>query len=118
MEIFQELLSQIPENSAADQTIALRTAGGRALVMENRGILSGSQADEDALLHLLALQPDTAVTHLVCRWNDGCVDLPSLRFRRELLALSPQNHDTLILLQGEHGYVARPLHITVPPRDL
>ena len=113
-EIFEELLGKIVPQEGVDQIIALRTASGRIFVMENRDILSGDTGDEALFLHSMQMQGQTQVTHLVCRWFDGSIDLPSIHFREKLLEINGNNADTWILLQGESGYIARQLRITLP----
>jgi hypothetical protein len=115
-EIFEELLGKIVPQEGVDQIIALRTASGRIFVMENRDILSGDTGDEALFLHSMQMQGQTQVTHLVCRWFDGSIDLPSIHFREKLLEINGNNMDTWILLQGESGYVAKQLQITLPPK--
>ena len=97
-EIFEDLLRRIPADMDADQTIALRTLDGRTFVMENRYVRDADYSDEDTFLHSIAAQGVTVVTHLVCLWAEGCVDVPSMHFREGLLALSPENANTLLLL--------------------
>jgi hypothetical protein len=115
-EIFEELLGKIVPQEGVDQIIALRTASGRTFVMENRNIMSGDHGDEDLFLHSLQMQGNTQVTHLVCRIFDGCIDLPSFHFREKLLEINGNNANTWILLQGDAGYVAKQLQITLPPK--
>ena len=114
MDTFEALLGRIPTDTGADQMIALRTAGGRIYVMENRSILSGDHGDEDLFLGSLALQDDTPVTHLVCMWYDGALDLPSMHFRRGLLEINGNNGRAGILLQGEYRYLVKQLADTLP----
>ena len=115
-EIFEDLLRRITPQDGVDQIIALRTASGRTFVMENRNIMSGDHGDEDLFLHSLQMQGNTQVTHLVCQIFDGCIDLPSFHFREKLLEINGNNANTWILLQGESGYVAKQLQITLPPK--
>ena len=116
MDIFEVLLGRVPANTAADQTIALRTAKGNIHVLENYGVQNGDYACEDAFLRSLAEQVDTEVTHLVCLWHDGWPDLPSLHFRKGLLEINGNNEDAGILLQGEHRYLVKSLQATLPPQ--
>lgn len=34
-------------------------------------------------------------------WNDGCIDLPSIHFRKLLCELNEKNKDSEILLNGK-----------------
>ena len=113
-EIFEDLLRRIVPQDGVDQIIALRAASGRTYVMENRDIMSGDHGDEDLFLHSLQMQGDPQVTHLVCQWFDGSIDITSMHFREGLLSLSPENANTLLLLQGEGHYVVWPLQRTMP----
>ena len=113
-EIFEDLLRRIPADMDADQTIALRTLDGRTFVMENRYVRDADYSDEDTFLHSIAAQGVTVVTHLVCLWAEGCVDVPSMHFREGLLALSPENANTLLLLRDDEHIADWPLRRTMP----
>lgn len=89
-------LREAPE---AQQAIALRSAKGGEYAFTSRDWTD--PAPEEALLQRLRDSGDTEIELLVKVWqHDSCLDLPSLRFRRALLALDERNADTLILLNG------------------
>ena len=113
-EIFEDLLRRIVPQDGVDQIIALRASNGQTYIMENRNIMSGDNSDEDLFLRSLKAQGVTAVTHLVAVWCDGGLDVPSMHFRQGLLELSPENAETLLLLQGEGHYAVWPLQRTMP----
>ena len=114
MELFQTLLAQIPTASKADQTIVVRTADGNIHILENHGILNGDHSAEDRFLRRLG---DVEVTHLVCLWQNGWPDLPSMHLRKGLLEINGNNRCAGILLQGENRYLVKQLSDTLPKKE-
>ena len=95
-----EAESRLSEDPAAQQLIALQSANGKNYVFSVRDWTD--PAPEEAFLNKLRDSGDTEIELLVCLWRDGlCLDLPSMRFRRALMALDERNADTLILMNGE-----------------
>ncbi len=47
------------------------------------------------------------IESMICMWNDGTADLPSMAFRKQLCELHASNKETLMLLQGEDGYITK-----------
>ena len=91
---------RLHEEPGAQQAVVLRSAKGGMYVLPVRDWTDPEP--EDALLHELRERGDTAIELLVCLWQQGLSpDLPSVRFRRSLLALDARNADTRILVNGE-----------------
>ncbi len=109
---FQELLAeaekQISANSSADQVIVVKTAKGSMNCLANH-VLDGVYDEEDGFVQMLSARGDAQIKYLVCMWNSGEVDVPSMNFRKKLLSACPQNGETLILLQSDREKVARKL---------
>ncbi len=83
----------------AQLAIALRSAKGGEYALTMRDWTD--PAPEEELLRTLRDSGDTEMEQLVYIWQqDCCLDLPSMRLRRALLALDERNADTLILLNG------------------
>lgn len=56
-------------------------------------------AHEEALIGQLQEAQDTRIDKIVCVWSDGCIDLPSDAFRKQLCALNDANGQARILLK-------------------
>ncbi len=91
---------RLREEPEAQQLIALQSAKGEKYTVPVRDWTD--PAPEEALLQTLRDSGGTEIKLLVCLWRDGfCLDLPSMRFRRALMALDERNADTFILMNGE-----------------
>ncbi len=91
---------RLHEEPGAQQAVVLRSAMGGVYAFSLRDWTDA--APEDEVLHELRERGDTAIELLVCLWQQGLSpDLPSIRFRRSLLALDARNADTRILVNGE-----------------
>ncbi len=47
------------------------------------------------------------IESMVCMWNNTCLDLPAMALRQQLCELHDGNKDTIMLLQGEDGYITK-----------
>lgn len=61
----------------------------------------------------LAEKNDTAIEAVLGMWEDGCVDIISYKLREKLIALDERNRETLLVLQGQTGYVVRTVDASV-----
>jgi len=95
------------------QAIVLYTKNGNqySAVIENA--LSEKGSDERALLQKLNAEADTEITDLLCLWQNGSIDLPSYRFRKQLIACNKTNQNTKIFVLSSHGYQAVALKKTI-----
>ncbi len=58
---------------------------------------------------------DTKILKIVSMWKEKyCVDLPSMAFRKALVALDADNNNAEIVLLGTDGYHLRKLATTMP----
>ncbi len=53
------------------------------------------------LINELKENEDTEVRKILCMWNDGCIELPSIYFRKLLCELNEKNKYSEILLNGK-----------------
>ena len=98
-ELRESAEQRLREEPEAQQVTALRSARGGIYIFSSRDWTD--PAPEEALLQTLRDSGDTVIEQLVYIWqHDCCLDLPSMRFRRALLALDERNADTLILLNS------------------
>lgn len=70
--------------------------------------IDGSICDE------LKSKEDTKILRMLTMWKSGHLDLPSLKFRKALVALDQYNYGTHIVLQGEDGFNSKKLLATMP----
>ncbi len=96
----------------AQQVIVVKTAKSKEYGFANRCV--GSAQDEEGFLDMLRAQDDTQIRYLVCMWHSGQIDVPSIRFRRRLISVCPQNRNALLVLQGGHAFSAKELEGTMP----
>ena len=111
--LLEQVKGLVEAEPAAQQVIVVKTAKGNVYHVSNRDVESG--ADEDGLLRQLRDGEHTQIQAVVCIWQEGgALDVPSIRFRQQLLELDPRNGDALLPLQGENVLVARTLRETMP----
>ena len=97
----------------ADQVIAVRTSKSNIYYFSNN-VLSGNYTDETAFIQMLREKDDVYIQYVVCQWIDGGLDLPSMHFRKLLLAADSRNGQAKILCQGFEQHVIRTLAQTMP----
>lgn len=85
---------------SAPQVIVTETWDGRTLVLLHDPV--ESHAREDAFLDTLR-ENGGRVRKLVCMWQGGCLDVPSMYLRKGLMELTPENAACQVLLQGAQG---------------
>ena len=102
------------------QAIALKTAKGNTYCFSTPSFTEEPEAfaaAEDRILSALQEREERGVEALVTMWADGCVDLPSYRFREKLLALDPCNRETeILLLAAEGAYATRSIGTCMPEK--
>jgi len=59
------------------------------------------------------LKDDPTVVTMLTMWQSGEVDLPSIEFRKALVALNESNLETDIVLRSDVGYILKKLKITI-----
>ena len=65
--------------------------------------LSKEMTEEKALLEELKANQDTALDYILCMWQDGGIDIPSMAFRKLLCAMDPQNADAHLFVMTKNG---------------
>lgn len=106
-ELLTEAAKQVQANPSADQVIVVKAASGNTYSLTNP-VLSGADA-ENGFVQMLSDRGDAEIKCLVCMWNSGELDVPSMNFRKKLLSACPKNADTLLLLQTDREPTARRL---------
>ena len=95
------------------QTVVGLTENGRLFSLPLCNALETPSAEIETFLSLLLENGNRALTHLVCLWKRGDVDLPSFALRKSLIEQNPENGKASILLVGENGYTQRTLKSTM-----
>lgn len=109
--LIAEAKALLAEAPGAQQVIVVRSAKGNIYHLANTCV--ETSADEDCYLDLLRDADDTAVAALVCMWKDGTLDVPSMHFRKGLLALNPANAAAELPLQSLHCLTVKRLEALV-----
>ena len=81
------------EKKEYTQAIVLLSSAGReyGAIIENA--LSGDKKEEKSLTERLLSANDTKLSHILCVWQDGEIDVPSFALRQMLLDIDPSNKD-------------------------
>ncbi len=119
MEQFKEMLAIAKEKNQSltgeyAQTVVALTENERLFTLSLCNALDIQSHETDLFLESLAENGNSPVTHLVCLWKVGDVDLPSMALRKRLLEQNPESGNARILLFGESGYMQRSLASTMP----
>ena len=75
--------------------------------------ISKDKAEEEAFLKRLKDACDTEVWYLLCMWEDGNIDLPSIDFRKMLCEASAKNTETQIFVMTQNGTALKKLGSTM-----
>ena len=73
--------------------------------------LDPALTDEKALIARIV--GDTEISYILCVWQNGGIDLPSITFRRMLVELDVRNLGAKIFLRTENGYSEKELGMTI-----
>lgn len=97
------LLADTEDGKYTQVIVLLSEAGGEyAKVIVNA--LSENKSEEKELLERLSQAKDTVVTRVLCMWQDGGIDLPSMAFRKLLCELDPKNGESGIFVSTADGF--------------
>lgn len=55
----------------------------------------------------------TKIAKMLTMWQNGCIDLSSIKFRNALVLMDEYNKNTDIILQGSKGYLIKKLAVTI-----
>ena len=68
---------------------------------------------DGAICETLKQAKDTKVLRMLTMWKDGCIDLPSMKFRQALVRMDECNRNTEMILQGASGLIIKRVADTV-----
>ena len=106
------LLSGV-EKTQYTQAIVLLSSKGKEYGAVIGNAISKDKAEEEALLKRLKDACDTEVCYLLCMWEDGNIDLPSIGFRKMLCEASAKNTETQIFVMTQNGAALKKLGSTM-----
>jgi len=115
--MFEELIAIAKDRLAElNETIDGMPAPEVTVLLTDRNKIYVAANDFDgAICEELKRVGDTKIVRMVSMWKAKyCVDLPSMAFRKALIALDADNTNTEIILLGMDGYHVRKLATTMP----
>ena len=119
-ELYDAALRLVPKSETPEMTQAVVARASSAKLYCRTISYAVDQSEweqaEAAFVSLLAGENDTEITHMVCLWDSGAVDVPSEHLRSLLTDANPLNGETLVLVRTANGCGARPIRTMVPPR--
>ena len=95
--LIQEVKQRVSEHPAAEQVIVVKTAKGNVRFFANN-VLDQKYEEEKEFVQKLVEEDDTVMEYIVCMWDDFNLDLPSMNFRKLLLATNEENKQAKICL--------------------
>ncbi len=105
----QTLAEDIPQGG---QGMLLQSEKGEVYTLLSPKPIDSAAAEE--LMAKLKEKGDTKIGKLICLWDNGDVDLPSMSFREALLRLDEGNADAAILLCAGARFRGVKLRATMP----
>lgn len=108
-----EALLQNSEHEQYTQAAVLHSDTQKEYSAIIKNALSSERTDERSLLESLKRVGDTGIRCVLCMWQDGNIDIPSLEFRKMLLALNEQNARALIFVMTKNGISSIKLENTI-----
>ena len=108
VKLAEDALQKAP-NSAHTQAIVWRGLDGSFGAWRIENACSPDEKEESALIQALTAQTNGRISHLLCMWQDGSIDLPSHRLRKKLTELHPDNAVANVFVLTGGGYQARVL---------
>lgn len=106
--IAKSKLSNITENTSVlplPQVAVLLTDKNNIYVAVND--IDGSICEE------MTRENDTKIVKMLTMWKNGCIDLPSTKFRKSLVEIDEHNNLADILLRGKTDYLIKKLSATI-----
>ena len=89
------------------QAIVWQGIDGRYASFVLKNACSADGIEEAALVNVLTAQTDGRISHLLCMWQTGSIDLPSRRLRKKLIDLHPDNATATVFVLTGGGYGAK-----------
>lgn len=96
-----------------DQLITVKTIKSNMYSFANKIECMNAHYEEDFINQLIR-QEDFEIEYVVCVWNDGSLDIPSMNFRQLLLQASEKNNHAILVMLGENGIIGRELASCMP----
>ncbi len=115
-ERMQKNASDILSNATKEeytQAIVLLSSKGKEYSRVIKNALSQDKIDEASLLETLIAENDTYIYRVLCMWQDGGIDIPSLKFRKMLCESSSKNLESGIFVKTKDGYSVINLSVTL-----
>ncbi len=107
----KDLAEQALENAEQNQytqAVVLLTANGNKY-----SILLENALSNEINFAKLSDANDTEISGILCMWQDGNVDVPSMHFRKKLCDLDPLNENAEIFVRTRDGFSAVKLKNTL-----
>ncbi len=104
MKNMAENILQSAEKNQSTQAIVLLSSKGRQHGAIIKDALSDDKIDEKALFDRLTMEKDTEIKRILCVWEDGNIDIPSIAVRNMLCALNPSNAECGLFVMTPDGY--------------
>ena len=95
------------------QAIVLFSSAGKEYGTVIQDALSQDKTEEEALFDRLRGQNDTEIRYVLCMWQDGAIDIPSISLRRMLCTLNSNNTESKVFVMTRSGIAVILLGITV-----
>ncbi len=108
-----EALLQNTEHEQYTQAVVLLSDTQKEYSAIIKNALSKERTDERSLLEGLKSAGDTGISYILCMWQDGSIDIPSLKFRKMLFDLNEQNARSLIFVMTKNGISGAKLENTI-----
>lgn len=107
-ELMGEAETQVRSHASADQVIVVKTAKSNTYCFANPA-KSGVYDEEDRFVQMLSVRGDSQIQYIVCMWNSCEIDIPSMNFRKRLLAACPKNAEAGIILRTAEKLIVKTL---------
>ena len=95
--LIQEAKQRVSEHSTAEQVIVVKTVKGNVHFFANN-VSDQKYEEEKEFVQKLIEEDDAVIDCIVCMWDDFNLDLPSMNFRKLLLAANEENNHAKICL--------------------
>lgn len=116
-ELVQTAKKIVSLNPTVDQVIVVQTEKSHIYDFMNHilrdGQYHGQMEDEKAFVQMLS-DKEEVVRYIVCMWGDYSIDIPSMNFRKLLLAASEKNADAMLILKSEQSINLKKLSWSMP----
>ena len=107
-----ELLSNA-EKSQYTHAVVLLSAAGNEYSAIIKNAVSEEKADETSFLRKIMDAKDDEICYVLCMWQDKCIDIPSLAFRKSLFTLNQKNSEALLFVMTADGVSGIKLFTTI-----